>query len=686
MQNNFIVSLCWTLIHSLWQGLLLALITGAALLLMKRSGAAVRYRVLVTLFVLFIGVTIFTFCREWSANASQASVPPSNLQDRPANLAVDAVAIGTAEIVARPLATRFREYFDTHASIVVMIWFIIFMARFVKLTAGVAYTYRLKYYRTYEVPEEWKRRLAHLLQSLGMRQAVRMAESGLVKIPMVMGTLKPVILLPVGLLSRLPGDEIEAILLHELSHIARRDYLVNLLQSFAEALYFFNPALMWVSALIREERENCCDDMAISVTRSKFQFINALISFQEYHHAPAAYQLGFPGRKNQLLNRVKRIAGNQNKMLNATEKSLLTLGLAVLMMVSVAASKQRDVPKINTVNQNGIAKGADVPAFRDAVLKDRKEMIAPPGATQQLQQPVKSATDTLPPPAETKRTLTLSMSRDTASEYQSISTNISRTDGAETVTIDATRKDHSSIRFTRENGILRELFINGEKIAAADFEKYQEDVDALERLQKRRYEGKVRSLSRQELLDKNESRLRKFESRQDLLRMKQDLLGKDSLQLAKLRAEDRQSFVKQKELERMNSNFGDFKLDNQGHWSKEKVLRDTLGKLNSLDFSLDKRKWRLERDAEDDERMQRSSAVIRSILDDLKHAGISVDPKTSWFALDKTRFLVDGREMSADMRQQFIARYIKNHNWGYYFGPVPVHGTGVFLNYEDLSR
>lgn len=714
MQNHFIVSLCWTLIHSIWQGLLLALITGAALLIMKRSCAAVRYRVLVALFALFAGVSVFTFCREWSANAAHESVPASGMQNQTRNAKVDAVAIGTAEIVAKPLATRFREYFDTHASMIVMVWFIIFMARFVQLTAGVAYTYRLKHYRTYEVPAEWKLKLAQLLKSLRMRQPVRMAESGLVKIPMVMGTLKPVILLPMGLLSRLPGDEIEAILLHELSHIARRDYLVNLLQSFTEALFFFNPALMWLSALIREERENCCDDMAISVTRSKSKFINALISFQEYNHAPASYQLGFPGRKNQLLNRVKRIAGNQNKMLNATEKSLLTLGLAVLMMVSFAASKRSDVVRVNTSNANGTAKGEDVQALKNAVLKVRNEMITAPTAPEKLKQAVISGTDTVPPPpGDAPGALTLTFSRDTAEDYQSISTNISRTNGKETITIDASRKDHTSIRFTRENGVLRELFINGEKIPPADFEKYRDDVNTLEWLQQRRSaqsrEEKKRAieerlnarsktfqldngmktgtLNKQQALDMKEAEMRKRERNQDLLRLKQNsLTSKDSLELAKLRAEDKQMFAKHKELEHMKAGLSELKSESQGRWSKEKVLRDTLGKLNSLDFPLQNKKWRIERDAEDDERMQQSAGIIRNILDDLKRSGISVDPKTSWFALDKTRFLVDGKEMGSDIRQQFIVRYIKNHNWGYYFGPVPVHGTGVFLNYEDLSR
>jgi bla regulator protein BlaR1 len=80
---------------------------------------------------------------------------------------------------------------------------------------------------------------------------------------MVIGNLKPVILMPIGLLTALTTEEVEAILMHELAHIKRRDYLVNLLQSLMEIVFFFNPAVLWISQLIKAERENCCDDLAL---------------------------------------------------------------------------------------------------------------------------------------------------------------------------------------------------------------------------------------------------------------------------------------------------------------------------------------------------------------------------------------------------------------------------------------
>src|SRR5262249_45478906 len=148
-------------------------------------------------------------------------------------------------------------------------------------------------------------------------------ESEIIKVPMMTGWLKPMILFPFSLLSQLPQEQVEAILLHELAHIKRKDYFVNLLQNFAETIFFFNPAVLWISSLIRDERENCCDDIAIQSTNDKEKFIHALVAFQEYNLSKSRFGIAFPGQKNHLLNRIKRIIYNSNKTLNNMEKVLL---------------------------------------------------------------------------------------------------------------------------------------------------------------------------------------------------------------------------------------------------------------------------------------------------------------------------------------------------------------------------
>src|SRR5450432_3521995 len=114
-------------------------------------------------------------------------------------------------------------------------------------------------------PGDWQARLGRLRQRLRVSRPVALMESCLAEAPVVIGFFRPVILLPIGLLTGLGAQQVEAILIHELAHVRRCDYLVSLLQKFVEGLLFYHPAVWWVSGVIRAERENCCDDVVVRV-------------------------------------------------------------------------------------------------------------------------------------------------------------------------------------------------------------------------------------------------------------------------------------------------------------------------------------------------------------------------------------------------------------------------------------
>jgi hypothetical protein len=156
--------------------------------------------------------------------------------------------------------------------------------------------------------------------------------------PVVIGHLKPIILIPVGLLAGLPAEQVEAILLHELAHIRRNDYFINFLQNITEAMFFFNPGLLWISSLLREERENCCDDMALAQTHDKRGFVQALISFKEHELYGSKYATAFPGKKNYLMRRVTRILDNKNKTIGVGEKLFLMAGILAIGTLITAAT------------------------------------------------------------------------------------------------------------------------------------------------------------------------------------------------------------------------------------------------------------------------------------------------------------------------------------------------------------
>ena len=132
------------------------------------------------------------------------------------------------------------------------------------LIAWVAAT-RLRTRGAFAAPTEWRERLDHLAAAMGVRRHVVLLESCLAEVPVVIGYLRPVILLPVGMLAGLSTDQVEAVLIHELAHIRRFDYLVNVLQTLVEGLLFYHPAVWWTGSVMRREREHCCDDVVVSL-------------------------------------------------------------------------------------------------------------------------------------------------------------------------------------------------------------------------------------------------------------------------------------------------------------------------------------------------------------------------------------------------------------------------------------
>lgn len=321
-----IQAICWTLIHSLWQGLLLTFLTGIVLVYTKKAAAALRYNLLSGLFFLFLVGCALTFIQEWN-NPGRG----------------DAGLNGAGAFSENRLSSfvgTLNDYLSEHASLIVMGWCFIFLFKCVRMTAAIVYTQRVRNYGVVEPPAYWKDKLQSFCGTLQIKRRVLLLESRGVKIPFVTGHWKPVILIPLGLLTKLPEGEIEVVLLHELAHIRRNDVFMNFLQNIGESIFFFNPGLLWVSSLLREERENCCDDMAIDRTKNKVAFVRALIHFREHDLRLAGVAVAFPAGKHQLLHRVRRIVDNKNKSLNGAERIFFIASFFIISLLLVASTHQ----------------------------------------------------------------------------------------------------------------------------------------------------------------------------------------------------------------------------------------------------------------------------------------------------------------------------------------------------------
>jgi GWxTD domain-containing protein len=153
--------------------------------------------------------------------------------------------------------------------------------------------------------ELWESKLAALAKKMRVYRHVQLLESCLAEVPLVLGHLRPAILMPVGLLSGLAVDQIEAILLHELAHIRRHDYLINAIQRLVESLFFYHPAVWWMSRIARRERENCCDDAVVSVTGNAREYAVVLAALEQNRlsgREPAVAAAGGP-----LMKRIRRL-------------------------------------------------------------------------------------------------------------------------------------------------------------------------------------------------------------------------------------------------------------------------------------------------------------------------------------------------------------------------------------------
>ena len=348
--EQIIHALCWTLIHSLWQGLLLAILGALVILITKKSGSGFRYSLLLGLFCLFVAIAAITFARQYATVTVPEVVPVASVTEQVANSNGRSFYPGETTLREKAPAT-FISYCNDHASLIVTFWMLLLVLQSARLLLYAGNAQRLRHYRVHPAPAYWQDRVNEFARKLRIHRTVLLLESEIVKVPLMLGELKPVILFPFSLLAQLPPAQVEAALLHELAHVRRRDYLVNMLQHFTEIIFFFNPGLLWISSRIRDERENCCDDLAIGETRLKKEFVEALVAFREYHLSGTLYAMAFPGRKDQLLNRARRILTNHNKTLNKMEKISLASGIVVMGLLAFAFKQNgQQFPKPSSPN------------------------------------------------------------------------------------------------------------------------------------------------------------------------------------------------------------------------------------------------------------------------------------------------------------------------------------------------
>ncbi|MCC6586822.1 MAG: GWxTD domain-containing protein [Bryobacterales bacterium] len=288
-----IYGLGWALIHFVWQGTAIALVLALALAL-ARSGRA-RYALACVGLAAMAGSFGATFIL-WMPGASGNSG-----------------AVSFARSSASPGFALGAPGFDWMAQLqfampwLVALWMACAAILGVYRVFGWFAVRRLRTVGVCVPGGAWRQRFELLRQRAGVSQPVVLLASALAEIPMVVGFLKPVVLLPVSVLTALPAEQLEAILAHELAHIRRADYLVNLLQTLVETVLFYHPAVWWTSRVIRVEREHACDDIVLELQGHPHSYASALVNLE--HQRAGAQRLAVAATGGDLMHRIERLLG-----------------------------------------------------------------------------------------------------------------------------------------------------------------------------------------------------------------------------------------------------------------------------------------------------------------------------------------------------------------------------------------
>jgi bla regulator protein BlaR1 len=329
-----------TIIHSLWQGLIIYIALRLFLLAMPAVSSVVKYRISYATLVGMLGWFIVTLFKElgqynWLSTTALPVTP----------LTLPAL-FHEADAPANRLYFTIAQYMP----FLTMVYVVGLVFNTLKLTLAWNSIYRI---RQNIKDAGFEGTVKRLSKKLDITKTVQAAFSEWVDVPCITGFIKPIILLPVSITCYLNADEIEAVLLHELAHVKRNDYLLNFIQQVIGILLFFNPFARLVANVINEERENCCDDVVVQVTGSPFLYAQALLKLEENKQQRWQLALAATGKKYELLNRIERIMKTKTHTVNI--RPVLITVLALTCSISSIAWLNPEIKNGKVVIKNAPA-------------------------------------------------------------------------------------------------------------------------------------------------------------------------------------------------------------------------------------------------------------------------------------------------------------------------------------------
>jgi beta-lactamase regulating signal transducer with metallopeptidase domain len=324
------------LVHFLWQGAALAVLAGMLLRRMPQASPSARYAVC-------LATLVFMACCPWATYWTLQVGGESSDPER----AVVAAQVDAANVASLFDAPSADSTFERHAAVLNALQpFVLtgYLAGVLVLSIrfGCGYLGTL-WLRSdlRELSPEWSERVRQLASRIGVRGTTRVAVSLRTTEAVAVGWLRPVVLLPLGWLTALPPDALEAVIAHELAHLRRFDLWTSLLQRAIETLLFYHPAVWWLSRRTTLEREMCCDALAVKATGQRLSYARTLetLGSRAAGDGPLLLATTFLGESDMnLLARVRQVLGlrPQRETGRAWPAGLAALGLAVALFTIAA--------------------------------------------------------------------------------------------------------------------------------------------------------------------------------------------------------------------------------------------------------------------------------------------------------------------------------------------------------------
>ncbi len=342
-QSAFLQALGYSIANSLWQMAFLWLLYLLISSVLKPSAA---HKYLLAVCLQFMGFIWFVFTLQFYHNqySRLLLVEGSGLDSKTiATLVPQGQGIRSQVIEWMLRGEQLLPYLSVAYLLLMVVlctrWFI-----------GYRYTLQIKQQGLSKIPVDWRLFVKNTAQQLGIKREISIFLSEKISTPLTVGFLKPLILVPIASINHLTVSQLEAVILHEMAHIKRYDYLVNIILSLAEISLFFNPFTQLMSKQIRKERENSCDDWVLQFQYSASTYAEALLRIAQLQATPVFAMAAKGSNENELLTRVKRMIGGRDQVFNY-RRQLLAFLLVTGILSSIAWLNPEHAPKQANISQ-----------------------------------------------------------------------------------------------------------------------------------------------------------------------------------------------------------------------------------------------------------------------------------------------------------------------------------------------